>query len=133
MPTITPWCWGRPTIERKTAYRASSPAKLALHMPEPAVNQQQQYHHPWQTGCHVHLRPRRCSQGERPVLAGADAVSRGHPVEITKRFKGLDLIDKCLKNYGQRFITLYKRKQSKPSPRKRNAKRQNGCLRRPYK
>ena len=26
----------------------------------------------------------------------------------TKRFKGLDLIE-CLKNYGQRFVTLYRR------------------------
>ena len=31
-----------------------------------------------------------------------------YTVEVTKRFKGLDLID-CLKNYGQRFVTLYKR------------------------
>ena len=36
-------------------------------------------------------------------------------------------------NYGWRFMTLYKRLGSRPSPRKRNAKRQNGCLRRPYK
>ena len=43
--------------------------------------------------------------------------------------KGLDLIE-CLKNYGWRFITLYTRQGSKPSPRRRNAKRQNGCLRR---
>ena len=36
-------------------------------------------------------------------------------------------------NYGQRFVTLYRRQGSKPSPRKRNAKKQNGSLRRPYK
>ena len=30
-------------------------------------------------------------------------------------------------------MTLYRRQGSTPSPRKRNAKRQNGCLRRPYK
>ena len=35
-------------------------------------------------------------------------------------------------NYGQRFDTLYRRQESRPSPRKRNAKKQNGCLRRPY-
>ena len=29
-------------------------------------------------------------------------------VEMTNRFKGLDLIG-CLKNYGRRFITLYRR------------------------
>ena len=31
-------------------------------------------------------------------------------------------------NYGWRFGTLYRRQESRPSPRKRNAKRQNGCL-----
>ena len=51
---------------------------------------------------------------------------------MRNRFKGLDLIE-CLMNYGQRFMTLYRRQESRPSPRKRNAKKQNGCLRRPYK
>ena len=36
-------------------------------------------------------------------------------------------------NYGRSFVTLYRRQGSRPTPRKRNAKRQNGCLRRPYK
>ena len=31
-------------------------------------------------------------------------------VEVANRFKGLDLIE-CLKDYGQRLITLYKRQQ----------------------
>ena len=31
-----------------------------------------------------------------------------YTVEVTNRFKGLDLIE-CLKKYGQRFVTLYKR------------------------
>ena len=53
-------------------------------------------------------------------------------LEVRNRFKGLDLIE-CLMNYGRRFMTLYKRQESRPSPRKRNAKKQNGCLRRPYK
>ena len=33
-------------------------------------------------------------------------------------------------NYGWRFVTLYRRQGSRPPPWKRNAKRQNGCLRR---
>ena len=32
-----------------------------------------------------------------------------YTVEVTNRFKGLDLVDRCLKNSGQRFITLYRR------------------------
>ena len=35
IPTITPWWRGRPTIEGKTARGASSPAKPALHIPDP--------------------------------------------------------------------------------------------------
>ena len=57
------------------------------------------------------------------------------PYDYTKvrnRFKGLDLIE-CLKNYGWKIVTLYRRLGSRPSPRKRNAKKHNGCLRRPYK
>ena len=33
-------------------------------------------------------------------------------------------------NYGWRFVTLYRRQESRLSPGKRNAKNQNGCLRR---
>ena len=51
-------------------------------------------------------------------------IPYNYTVEVTNRFKGLDLTE-CLKNYGQRFTTLYRRRYSKPSPRKRNAKRQN--------
>jgi len=36
-------------------------------------------------------------------------------------------------NYGWRFMTLYRRQGARPSPRKRNAEKQNGCLRRAYK
>ena len=44
-------------------------------------------------------------------------------MEVTNRFKGLDLITECLKNCEQRFMTLYKRQESRLSPRKRNAKK----------
>ena len=38
-------------------------------------------------------------------------ISYNYRVEVTIRFKGLDLIE-CLKNYGQRFMTLYRRQGS---------------------
>ena len=43
-------------------------------------------------------------------------------MEVTNRFKGLDLIE-CLENYGWSFMTLYRRQGSRPSPWKRNAKK----------
>ena len=55
-----------------------------------------------------------------------------YTVEVRNRFKGLDLKE-CLMNYGMRFVTLYRRQGSRPSSWKRNAKKQNGCLERPYK
>ena len=36
-------------------------------------------------------------------------------------------------SYGRRFVTLYRRQGSRPSPWKRNAKKQNGSLGKPYK
>ena len=68
----------------------------------------------------------------RPFWYDLNQIPYDYTVEVTDRFKGLDL-RVCLKNYGQRFVTLYRRQRSRPSTRKRNAKRQNGCLRRPYK
>ena len=55
-----------------------------------------------------------------------------YTVEVRSRFKGLDLIE-SLMNYGWSFVTLYKRKEPRPSPRKRNTKKQDGYLKGPYK
>ena len=38
------------------------------------------------------------------------------------RFKGLDMIE-CLMNYGLRFMKLYRRQGSRPSPRKKKCKK----------
>ena len=35
-------------------------------------------------------------------------IPYNYTVEVTNRLKGLDLIE-CLKNYGWRFVTLYRR------------------------
>ena len=32
-----------------------------------------------------------------------------YTVEVPNRFKGLDLIDRVPEDYGQRFVTLYRR------------------------
>ena len=68
----------------------------------------------------------------RPFRYDLNQIPYDYTMEVRNRFKGLDLIERLM-NYGQRFVTLYRRQGSRPSPRKRNAKRQNGCLRRPYK
>ena len=44
----------------------------------------------------------------RPFRYDLNKILYDYTVEVRNRFKGLDLIDECLKNYGQRFMTLYK-------------------------
>ena len=69
----------------------------------------------------------------RPFRYDLNQIPYDYTVEVRNRFKGLDLIDECLMNYGMKFVTLYRRQGSRPSPWKKNAKKQNDCLRRPYK
>ena len=44
----------------------------------------------------------------RPFRYDLNQIPYDYTVEVRNRFKGLDLIE-CLKNYGQRFMTLYRR------------------------
>ena len=60
----------------------------------------------------------------RPLRYALNQIPYNYTVEVTNRFKGLDLIQ-CLKNFGQRFVILYRRLGSRPSPRKVNVKGQN--------
>ena len=57
----------------------------------------------------------------RPFTYDLNQISYSYAMKAANRFKRLGLIE-CLKNYGRRFVTLYQRQWSKPSPRKRNAK-----------
>ena len=64
----------------------------------------------------------------RPFRYDLNQILYNYTVEVRNRFKGLDLME-CLMNYERRFMTLYRRQEARPSPRKRNGKKQNGCLR----
>ena len=69
----------------------------------------------------------------RPFKYDLNQIPYDYTVEVRNRFKGLDLIDRVPEDLWMRFVTLYRSQGSRPSPRKRNARRQNGCLGRPYK
>ena len=78
------------------------------------------------------LKLKKVGKTTRPFRYDLNQIPYDYTVEVRNRFKGLDLIE-CLMNYRQRFVTLYRRQGSRPSPRKRNAKKQNDCLKRSYK
>ena len=78
------------------------------------------------------LKLRKVGKTTTPFRYDLNQIPYDYTVEVRNTFKGLNLIQ-CLMNYGLRFVTLYRRQGSRPSPWKRNAKEQNGCLGRPYK
>ena len=45
----------------------------------------------------------------RPFRYDLNQIPYDYTVEVTDRFKGLDLIDRVPENYGWRFMTLYRR------------------------
>ena len=47
----------------------------------------------------------------RPFRYDLNQIPYGYTVEVANRVKGLNLIE-CLKNYGRRFVTLYRRQGS---------------------
>ena len=78
------------------------------------------------------LKLKKVGKTTRPFRYDLNQIPYDYTVEVRDRFKGLDLIE-CLMNYTWKFVTLYRRQGLRLSPWKRNAKKQNGCLGRPYK
>ena len=72
------------------------------------------------------FRIRHGEQCEEPPATGLDLIDRV-PAELWTQARD------TVQNYGRRLVTLYRRQRPRPSPRGRNAQRQDGCLKRPYK
>ena len=54
------------------------------------------------------LKLKKVRKTTRPFRYDVNQIPYDYTVEVTNRFKRLDLLE-CLKNYGQRFVTLYRR------------------------
>ena len=53
------------------------------------------------------LKLKKLRKTTRPFKYDLNQIPYDYKGEVTNRFKGLDLIE-CLKNYGQKFMTLYR-------------------------
>ena len=69
----------------------------------------------------------------RPFRFDLNQISYDYAVEVINRFKRLDLIDRVPEELWTEICDIAQEVMIKPSPRKRNAKMQNGCLRMPYR
>ena len=67
----------------------------------------------------------------RPCRYDLNQIPYSYAVKVTNRFKGLDLTDRVPEDLWMEVHDIVQ--ETRPSPRERNAKKQNGCLRRPYK
>ena len=79
------------------------------------------------------LKLKKVGKTTRPFRYDLNQIPYDYIMEVRNRFKGLDLIDRVPDELWTEVPDIYRRQGSRPSPRKRNAKKQNGCLRRPYK
>ena len=68
----------------------------------------------------------------RPFRYDLNQIPYDYTVEMRNRFKGLDLIDRVPDELWTEVHDIVQETGIKAMPWKRNAKKQNGCLGRPY-
>ena len=69
----------------------------------------------------------------RPFRNDLNQIPYGYTVEVRNRFKGLDLIDRMPDELWTEVHDIVQETGIKTILMERNAKKQNGCLGRPYK
>ena len=69
----------------------------------------------------------------RPFRYDLNQIPNDYTVEVRNRFKGLDLIDRVPDELWMEICDIVQETGIRTIPKKRNARSQKGCLRRPYK
>ena len=79
------------------------------------------------------LKLKKVGKTTRPFRYDLNQIPYDYIVEERNRFKGLDLIDRVPDELWMEVCDIAQETGIKTIPKKRNAKRQNDCLKRPYK
>ena len=79
------------------------------------------------------LKLKKVGKTTRPFRYDLNQIPYDYTVEVRNRFKGLDLIDRVPDELWNEVRNIVQETGIKAIPWKRNAKKQNGCLGRPYK
>ena len=72
----------------------------------------------WTPYCQIQTELKKVEKTSRPFRYDLNQIPYEYTLEVRNRFKVLDLIE-YLMNYGWRFVTLYRRQESRPSPKKK--------------
>ena len=78
------------------------------------------------------LKLKKVGKTTRPFRYDLNQIPYDYTLEVTNRFKGLDLIDRAPEELWMEVHDIVQETGIK-TILKKNAKKQNGCLRRPYK
>ena len=79
------------------------------------------------------LKLKKVGKTTRPLRYDLNQIPYDYTVEVRNRFKGLDLIARVPDELWNEVRDIVQETGMKTIPRKRNAKKQNGRLGRPYK
>ena len=79
------------------------------------------------------LKLKKVEKTTRPFRYDLNQIPYDYTVEVRNRFKGLDLIDRVPDELWTEVCDIVQGTRIKTIERKINTKKQNGCLRRPYK
>ena len=79
------------------------------------------------------LKLKKVGKNTRPFRYDPNQIPCNYTVNMTNRFKGLDLIDRVSEELWTEVRDIVQEAVIKTIPKKKKHKRQNGCLRRPYK
>ena len=79
------------------------------------------------------LKLKKVGKTTRPFRYDLNKISYDYTMEVTNRYKGLDLLERVPEERWMEVRDIVQEAGIKTMLKKRNAKRQNGCLRRPYK
>ena len=79
------------------------------------------------------LKLKKIGKTNRPFMYDLIQIPYDYTVEVRNRFKGLDLIDRVLDELWTEVRDIVQETGIKTIPMEKKCKKQNGCLRRPYK
>ena len=79
------------------------------------------------------LKLKKVRKTTRPFRYDLNQIPYDYTMEVRNRFKGLDLIDRMSDELWNEVCDTVQETGIKTIPKKKKCKKQNGCLRRPYK
>ena len=79
------------------------------------------------------LKLKKVGKTTRPFRYDLNQIPYDYTVEVSNRFKGLELMGRVPEELWMEVRDIEQGALIKIIPKKKNTKRQNGCLKRPYK